>query len=138
MRSDQAERGRRLRPAVQPALRDVDVEAAQPLGDLARLDALRDDVEPDGVRHLHDAADDRGVLVVAVHVAGIAAQMIQANPALTPPQVEDILEDTASPFTFGGTYEADPANPGGGLTSFDKGHGLVDAVAAVNQALALR
>jgi hypothetical protein len=48
--------------------------------------------------------------------------------------VELILEDTAHRFTSGAAYEADPRN-GGSLTSFDKGHGLVDVFAAVSKAL---
>lgn len=75
-----------------------------------------------------------GTSMAAPHIAGIVAQMLQANPNLTPAQVEDILEDTARPITTGAPYHADPANPTTG-TSFDKGHGLVDAEAAVAEAL---
>lgn len=75
-----------------------------------------------------------GTSMAAPHIAGIAAQMLQANPGLTPAEVEDILEDTARPITFGAAYEADPTNPTT-PTSFDKGHGLVDVVAAVTEAL---
>ena len=75
-----------------------------------------------------------GTSMAAPHIAGIVAQLLQANPGLTPAEVEDILEDTARPITFGAAYEADPSNPTTG-TSFDKGHGLVDVVAAVTEAL---
>ncbi|AXV06117.1 putative secreted peptidase [Euzebya pacifica] len=76
-----------------------------------------------------------GTSMAAPHIAGIAAQLYQANPGLTPAQVEDILEDTALQFTDGAAYEADPSNPTT-TTSVDKGHGLVDVVAAVTEALA--
>ena len=49
--------------------------------------------------------------------------------------LEDILEDTALQFTDGAPYEADPTNATT-TTSVDKGHGLVDVVAAVTEALA--
>ncbi|HWC14615.1 MAG TPA: S8 family serine peptidase, partial [Actinomycetota bacterium] len=74
-----------------------------------------------------------GSSMAAPHVAGIVAQMLQASPALRPDQVEDILEDTAHRFTAGAAYERDPLNPGT-RTSFDKGHGLVDAWEAVRRA----
>lgn len=70
-----------------------------------------------------------GTSMAAPMVAGIVAQLLQANPSLTPAQVEDILEDTAYEFAGGAAYEPDPFNPDGN-TSFDKGHGLVDAMAA--------
>ena len=75
-----------------------------------------------------------GTSMAAPHIAGIVALMLQANPALTPAQVEDILEDTARPISTGAAYQADPSNPTT-PTSFDKGHGLVDVVAAVSEAL---
>ncbi|HVM09930.1 MAG TPA: S8 family serine peptidase [Acidimicrobiales bacterium] len=73
-----------------------------------------------------------GTSMAAPHIAGIVAQMFQANPKLTAAQVEDALEDTAHPFAFGGSYEPDTLNDG--MTSFDKGHGMVDAVGAVARA----
>ena len=75
-----------------------------------------------------------GTSMAAPHIAGIVAQLYQANPGLTPAQVEDALEDTAHKFTFGAPYQADPFNPDD-TSSFDKGHGLVDVVAAVQAVL---
>ena len=77
-----------------------------------------------------------GTSMAAPHVSGIVAQLYQANPGLTPPQVEDILEDTAHKFAFGQAYGAfpDPFNPDN-TSSHEKGHGLVDALAAVQKAL---
>jgi serine protease AprX len=73
--------------------------------------------------------------MAAPHIAGIVAQLYQADPALTPARVEDVLEDTALKFTNGAPYQADPLNPDS-TASFDKGHGLVDVVAAVESLLA--
>ncbi len=76
-----------------------------------------------------------GTSMAAPHVAGVAALLYQSNPDLTPAQVEDILQDTA--YKYGGlagapgVYEPDPQNTGGTI-SYDKGAGLVDAVAALN------
>lgn len=77
-----------------------------------------------------------GTSMAAPQIAGIVAMVLQANPALTPADVQDVLEDTAYKFAFGGPYEPDPANPDN-TTSFDKGHGLVDTMAAVARALGL-
>ncbi len=63
-----------------------------------------------------------GTSMAAPHVAGIVAQLFQADPTATPAEIEDALTSTAYKYSFGAPY----ANG----TSFDKGHGLVDVVAA--------
>ena len=63
-----------------------------------------------------------GTSMAAPHVAGIVAQLFQDSPNATPAQVEDALTQTAHPYAFGAPYV--------GGTSYDKGHGLVDVVAA--------
>ncbi|HEY3558865.1 MAG TPA: S8 family serine peptidase [Kribbella sp.] len=68
-----------------------------------------------------------GTSMAAPHIAGIVAQLFQANPAATPAQIEAALISTAHRYTDGAPYQADPR---GGSTSYDKGHGLVDVVAA--------
>jgi serine protease AprX len=69
-----------------------------------------------------------GTSMAAPHIAGIVAQLFQANPSATPAEVEAALKSTAYKFTDGAAYEAGPL----GTTSFDKGYGLVDVVAAAN------
>ncbi len=67
-----------------------------------------------------------GTSMAAPHIAGIVAQLFQANPAATPAQVEEALKTTAYKYADGAPYESGPS----GTTSFDKGYGLVDVVAA--------
>lgn len=63
-----------------------------------------------------------GTSMAAPHIAGIVAQLFQANPTATPTQVEAAIKATAHKFTDGSAYV--------GETSYDKGFGLVDVVAA--------
>jgi serine protease AprX len=76
-----------------------------------------------------------GTSMAAPHVAGIVAQLLQADPTLTPAEVEDVLEDTAHKFLWGSPYGryVDETNPDD-ESSFEKGHGLVDALSAVQRA----
>lgn len=75
-----------------------------------------------------------GTSMATPHISGIVAQLLQADPTLTPAEVEDILEDNSYKYTDGADYEPDPRNDDG-TTSFDKGHGLVDVAAAVAEVL---
>jgi subtilisin family serine protease len=70
-----------------------------------------------------------GTSMAAPYVAGVVAQLFQADPTLTPGEVESILKLNAHPFAEGGAYETDIV--AGGTTSFDKGHGLVDVFEAL-------
>ncbi len=78
-----------------------------------------------------------GTSMAAPHVAGIVAQLFQVKPPITPAGIEDVLEDTAHRFGFGAPYEADEPDRNDGYTSLDKGHGLVDATAAVARLLSV-
>jgi serine protease AprX len=64
-----------------------------------------------------------GTSMAAPHIAGIAAQMLQVNPDLTPAQVEQLLVATAESY----------GDPG-----YAEGAGLVDAVRAVQAAAGAR
>ncbi|KQV67858.1 peptidase S8 [Nocardioides sp. Root122] len=68
-----------------------------------------------------------GTSMAAPHVAGIVAQLFQADPTATPAEIEQALKVSAHKFTDGAPYQAGPL----GTTSYDKGYGLVDVVAAV-------
>jgi serine protease AprX len=67
-----------------------------------------------------------GTSMAAPHIAGIVAQLFQRAPSATPAQVEDAIKSTAHKYTYGAAYEPAPL----GTTSYDKGYGLVDVVAA--------
>lgn len=69
-----------------------------------------------------------GTSMAAPHIAGIVAQLAQASPSATPAQIENAIKSTAHKYTDGAAYEAGPL----GTTSYDKGYGLVDVVAAAN------
>ncbi|MEA2434894.1 MAG: serine protease AprX [Actinomycetota bacterium] len=77
-----------------------------------------------------------GTSMAAPHISGIVAQLLQVDPTLTPAEVENIIEDTAYKFQFGSAYGllTDPYNTDN-TSSFEKGHGLVDVVAAVQYVL---
>ncbi|NTU85667.1 MAG: S8 family serine peptidase, partial [Chloroflexales bacterium] len=63
-----------------------------------------------------------GTSMAAPHVTGVASLMLSVNPALTPDQVRQILQSTATPF------------PAGSTCSGQCGAGIVNAGAAVDEA----
>ncbi|HVE94103.1 MAG TPA: S8 family serine peptidase [Acidimicrobiales bacterium] len=89
-------------------------------------------VLPSGAHEPH-YGDASGTSLSAPLVAGAVALVRQAKPSLTAAQVEDVLKDTAHKFVFGAGYVTD-VNDAGRTTSSDKGAGLLDLVAAVNDA----
>ncbi len=68
-----------------------------------------------------------GTSMAAPHIAGIVAQLFQAKPSATPADIERALKVSAYKYTDGAGYQSGPL----GTTSYDKGYGLVDVVAAV-------
>lgn len=77
-----------------------------------------------------------GTSMATPYISGVVASLISAKPAITPAEVELALENSAHKFTAGAPYEADPRNPSN-TTSFDKGHGLLDVVGALDTVLGL-
>lgn len=77
-----------------------------------------------------------GTSMAAPHVAGSIALLVQANPSLTPADIENLIEDTAHKYVFGAAYTNDPANPDN-TSSFEKGHGLIDVRLAALRARGL-
>jgi serine protease AprX len=80
---------------------------------------------PGGPADAADYTGFSGTSMATPHVAGIVALMLDANPRLTPRQVERIVTTTAGDY---GTNGFDPAF----------GHGFVNALKAVNRAEAAR
>ncbi|GAA4361456.1 S8 family serine peptidase [Angustibacter luteus] len=70
-----------------------------------------------------------GTSMAAPHIAGIVAQLFQADPTATPAEIEDALKATAHRYSDGAPYQA----VAGYQSSFDKGAGLVDVVAAATR-----
>jgi subtilisin family serine protease len=68
-----------------------------------------------------------GTSMAAPHIAGIVAQLFQADPTATPAEIEAALTGTAYRYSDGAAY----TTVGDRTTSYDKGAGLVDVVAAV-------
>jgi serine protease AprX len=90
----------------------------QPLLQPSQLPGLGTPVGQEGARY----TELSGTSQAAPHVAGIVAAMLQANPALTPGQVHNLLRESA--------IDLGPPGP-----DADTGFGLVDARDAVHRAL---
>jgi bacillopeptidase F len=82
----------------------------------------------------NDYAYMDGTSMAAPHVTGVAALMLQANPALTSAQIRQILDETATPRKDGSTSQFHD-----GLT-WDAGYGFgkINALEAVKAALQLK
>ena len=71
----------------------------------------------------YDNAEADGTSMAAPHIAGAAAVLLEANPALTPDQIRLALQSTATPVA---------AADGSALPFWQVGYGYVDLNAAVN------
>lgn len=67
-----------------------------------------------------------GTSMATPQITGIVAQLFQANPNATPGDVEKAIKSTAYKYSNGAPYQA----VGSYTSSYDKGTGLVDTVAA--------
>ncbi|HET9139226.1 S8 family peptidase [Actinophytocola sp.] len=67
-----------------------------------------------------------GTSMAAPQITGIVAQLFQANPNASPADIENALKSTAHKYPAGAAYQ--PVGPY--TSSYDKGTGLVDVVAA--------
>ena len=67
-----------------------------------------------------------GTSMAAPQITGIVALLFQINPTATPAEIEAALKSTAFHYSDGAPYQ----KVGGYSTSFDKGTGLVDVMAA--------
>ena len=67
-----------------------------------------------------------GTSMASPQIVGIVALLFQADPIATPAEIEEVLKSTALRYSNGAPYR----QVGGYQTSFDKGTGLVDALAA--------
>ena len=75
-----------------------------------------------------DYVELSGTSMATPHISGIVAQLFQRAPGATPGQIEDALKATAHKYSNGAPYQT----AGPYTTSFDKGTGLADVVAAAN------
>lgn len=67
-----------------------------------------------------------GTSMASPQIVGVVALLFQAAPTATPAEVEQVLKSTALRYSNGAPYQ----QVGRYQTSFDKGTGLVDALAA--------
>jgi len=82
---------------------------------------LPDDLNMIDPAHLPFYTTMSGTSMAAPHVAGVIALMLDANPELTPLQVKEILQLTATPMSYG---------------EWEAGAGYVNAYEAVKEAFA--
>ncbi len=129
-------RGFALDPATWPDLAapGEDTRTAYPIG-IDTQELPRGSRVPGIERRAYDVM--HGTSAAAAHIAGVAALLLHMNPALTPAEVEYILEATATPLTHPEAEQlyvaADPTHPWG-PANFEAGHGLVDALEATRLA----
>ncbi|UCZ52423.1 S8 family serine peptidase [Bacillus shivajii] len=106
------------RPAVTAP--GVDVISTRVIAPLSALSAT-DDAEMIDSAHLPYYTTMSGTSMASPHVAGIIALMLEANPTLSPDEVKQILEETATNIP--------------GKEPWEVGAGYVNAYAAVEAAL---
>lgn len=109
------------RPTVTaPGALIISTRAASPIGVIG----TPDDIELIEPAYLPFYTTLSGTSMAAPHVAGIVALMLDANPKLSPAQVKQILQETATPMT--------------GYETWEVGNGYVNAYTAVDRAFKTR
>ena len=103
------------RPTItSPGAGIVSTRAISPIGVLS----TQEDIETIEPAYLPFYTTLDGTSMAAPHVAGIVALMLEADPTLTPYEVKDIIQETATNIP--------------GLKGWEAGSGYVNAYAAVN------
>jgi serine protease AprX len=103
-----------------PGVNIISTRAASPIGVIGTPDDINL-IEP---AYLPFYTTLSGTSMAAPHVAGIVALMLDANPNLSPAQIKQILQETATPMS--------------GYASWEVGNGYVNAYAAVDRAFKTR
>ena len=94
----------------------ISTRTVSPIGVLGTPDDVLAGLEP---AYLPYYTTLSGTSMAAPHVAGVVALMLDANPALTPLQLKEMLQSTATPIPY---------------AAWEAGAGYVDAYAAVKRA----
>ncbi|HEY0604742.1 MAG TPA: S8 family serine peptidase [Herpetosiphonaceae bacterium] len=103
-----------------PGVNIISTRAASPIGAIGTPDDINL-IEP---AFLPFYTTLSGTSMAAPHVAGIVALMLDANPNLSPTQVKQILQETATPMS--------------GYTTWEVGNGYVNAYTSVDRAFKTR
>jgi len=103
-----------------PGVNIISTRAASPIGVIGTPDDINL-IEP---AFLPFYTTLSGTSMAAPHVAGIVALLLDANPNLSPAQVKQILQETATPMN--------------GYATWEVGSGYVNAYAAVDRAFKTR
>ena len=99
-----------------PGVLIVSTRAVSPIGVIGTDDDIAGGIAPE---HLPYYTTLSGTSMAAPHVAGVVALLLDADPTLTPLQVKEILQATATPMPY---------------ATWEVGAGYVDAYAAVKRA----
>jgi serine protease AprX len=127
--SDTSSRGLRSDPRTWP---DLSAPGVNIVSSCRAYNAVCPAIETQSPRNGPGAADlatyfvGSGTSFAAPEVAGVVAQLFQADPRASAGLIETVLERTALRYRDGAAYR----RVHGLLTSYDKGCGLVDAYAA--------
>ena len=102
----------------------VDIVSTRALTGALPLLAAEQDQANLAAEHLPFYTHSSGTSMATPHVAGVVALMLEANPKLTPAQVKDIIERTATNMT--------------GRLPWEAGMGHLNAYAAVGESAGMR